>query len=321
MQVGPEERRRVSRSALLRPRRDRAHGDRRQRDPGFPEPHQLAGGAVKLNPARAHEVFESRIARPMAFPSRGRLRRHVIAASNMMRAIRAVSSERGRDPREYALFAFGGNGPLFAAGMARQLEMRHVVVPPAPGLFSSFGLLFADVEHHYVRTGVGWFVGCRQRSWPRPFGGWRRRRAPSSQQKASRVTPPAFAARLTAATRANRSSSPFPSPRAPSVPQTVAGIEEAFGREHERTYGHRAGPDEPVEIVSLRVVGLGLPDRPRVPDALTRGSLRTRPRRRRPPRRTSVPTSAGARPRSSTGPTWRRRARGRASSRSTIRPA
>src|SRR5207249_6531612 len=77
---------------------------------------------------------------------------HVIAASNMMRAIRAVSSERGRDPREYALFAFGGNGPVFAAGMARQLEMRRIVVPPAPGLFSSFGLLFADVEHHYVRT-------------------------------------------------------------------------------------------------------------------------------------------------------------------------
>src|SRR2546428_5599806 len=70
----------------------------------------------------------------------------------MMRAIRAVSSERGRDPREYALFAFGGNGPVFAAGMARQLEMRRIVVPPAPGLFSSFGLLYADVEHHYVRT-------------------------------------------------------------------------------------------------------------------------------------------------------------------------
>jgi len=49
---------------------------------------------------------------------------------------------------------------------------------------------------------------------------------------------------------------------------TLAELEEAFGREHERTYGHRAGPEEPVEIVSLRVVGQGIPDRPRVPDAL-----------------------------------------------------
>src|SRR5207245_582040 len=59
---------------------------------------------------------------------------------------------RGRDPREYALFAFGGNGPVFAAGMARALEMTRVVVPPAPGLFSAFGLLYSEVEHHYVRT-------------------------------------------------------------------------------------------------------------------------------------------------------------------------
>ena len=49
---------------------------------------------------------------------------------------------------------------------------------------------------------------------------------------------------------------------------TVAALAEAFGQEHERTYGHRAGPDEPVEIVSLRVVAQGLPDRPRVPERL-----------------------------------------------------
>ena len=70
----------------------------------------------------------------------------------MIRAIKAVSTERGRDPREFALFAFGGNGPLFAAGMAAALGMSRIVVPPSAGLFSSFGLLYADVEHHYART-------------------------------------------------------------------------------------------------------------------------------------------------------------------------
>src|SRR3989441_9514017 len=120
---------------------------------GFVNPRQLAGGAVKLNASRAHEVFESRIARPMGLPlAEAAHGAHVIAASNMMRAIRAVSSERGRDPREYALFAFGGNGPVFAAGMASQPEKRRLLRAPPPGLFSSFGLLFAGVEHHYVRT-------------------------------------------------------------------------------------------------------------------------------------------------------------------------
>jgi N-methylhydantoinase A/oxoprolinase/acetone carboxylase beta subunit len=70
----------------------------------------------------------------------------------MIRGIKAVSTERGRDPREFALFAFGGNGPLFACGMAQALGMKQVVVPPCAGLFSSFGLLYADVEHHYSRT-------------------------------------------------------------------------------------------------------------------------------------------------------------------------
>ncbi len=70
----------------------------------------------------------------------------------MIRAIKAVSTERGRDPREFALFAFGGNGPLFACGMAEALGIKRIVVPPSAGLFSSFGLLYADVEHHYGRT-------------------------------------------------------------------------------------------------------------------------------------------------------------------------
>ena len=120
---------------------------------GYLNPHALAGGAVKLNAARAREVFEEKVARRIGLPlERAAYGAHLIAASNMMRAIRAVSSERGRDPREYALFAFGGNGPLFAAGMAAALEMSRIVVPPAPGLFSSFGLLYSDVEHHYVRS-------------------------------------------------------------------------------------------------------------------------------------------------------------------------
>ena len=120
---------------------------------GYLSPTALAGGAVKLNAARSREVFQQKVAAPLGLPLEEAAHgAHLIAASNMMRAIRAVSSERGRDPREFALFAFGGNGPLFAAGMARALEITRVIVPPAPGLFSAFGLLYSEVEHHYVRT-------------------------------------------------------------------------------------------------------------------------------------------------------------------------
>jgi N-methylhydantoinase A len=234
---------------------------------GYLNPTRLAGGAVTLEAARAHEVFEDKVARPLGMPlveaAHGA---HLIAASNMMRAVRAVSSERGRDCREYALFAFGGNGPLFAAGMARELEMRRIVVPPAPGLFSSFGLLYADVEHHHVRT-------------------WRRLLGEADPAALGEVLE-----RIEAGARADLLAEGFPRMRVQrfadcryqgqsfelTIPLdrgrvtggALAALAEAFGQEHERTYGHRAGRDEPVEIVSLRVVAQGLSDRPRVPETI-----------------------------------------------------
>ena len=69
----------------------------------------------------------------------------------MMRALRAVSTERGRDPREFVLVAYGGAGPIHAAALAAELGVRTAVVPPLAGLFSSAGLLFARTEFHDVR--------------------------------------------------------------------------------------------------------------------------------------------------------------------------
>jgi len=236
---------------------------------GYLNPARLAGGAVKLNAARAHEVFEETVARPLGMPlveaAHGA---HLIAASNMMRAIRAVSSERGRDPREYTLFAFGGNGPLFAAGMGEQLEMRRIVVPPAPGLFSSFGLLYADVEHHYVRT---WRRLVREAD-PTALGDLLRR--VEAGARAQLATEGFHDARV----RLRRSADcryqgqsfelTIPVTDGPIDAGALAALAEAFGREHERTYGHRAGAEEPVEIVNLRVVAHGVSDRPRVPERI-----------------------------------------------------
>ena len=131
---------------------------------GYISPAYLVGGAVKLNADKARRAFAEKIATPMGMTlEKAAHGAHLIAASNMIRAIKAVSSERGRDPREFALFAFGGNGPVFACGMAAALGMRRIVVPPSAGLFSSFGLLYADVEHHYSRT----FRRLLRRSDPR----------------------------------------------------------------------------------------------------------------------------------------------------------
>ena len=234
---------------------------------GYLNPTHLVGGALKLNASRSHEVFEARIARPLGLElAEAAYGAHLIAASNMIRAIKSVSSERGRDPREYALFAFGGNGPLFAAGMARQLDMTRIVVPPAPGLFSSFGLLYGEVEHHYVKTyrratrtlGLGELNGI------------------VAQMEAEALAQLASEGFTGASARLRRSADlcyqgqsfelTVPLGLGQLDSRAIGELEEAFGREHERVYGHRAGPDEPVQLVSLRLVAQGIPDRPRVPD-------------------------------------------------------
>jgi N-methylhydantoinase A len=70
----------------------------------------------------------------------------------MIRALRSVTVERGRDPSDFMLCAFGGNGPVHAAHIARAMDIGTIIVPPCPGLFSAFGLLLADLEQHYSRT-------------------------------------------------------------------------------------------------------------------------------------------------------------------------
>ena len=120
---------------------------------GYINPDYLVGGELPLNAALSRSLFADMIADPLGLdPVEAAYGAHRIAVSRMIRAIRAVSSERGRDPRAFTLFAFGGNGPLFAAGMAAELAMKKIIVPPAAGLFSARGLLYADVEHHFSKT-------------------------------------------------------------------------------------------------------------------------------------------------------------------------
>jgi N-methylhydantoinase A len=236
---------------------------------GYINPAYLVGGALPLNADKAHRVFEEVIARPLGLSlAHAAYGAHQIAASNMMRAIKAVSTERGRDPRDYALFAFGGNGPLFAAGLAEALHMRRVIVPPSPGLFSAFGLLYADVEHHYSRT---FRRLLRQIDVDALNAAWDRMVAEAvAQLEVDGFTASQMRLRRTANMHYQGQTFELtvPVPAGPLTSQAIAVLEEAFGREHERTYGHRAGPEEPVELVTIQVVGQGLPDRPRLPEKL-----------------------------------------------------
>ena len=237
---------------------------------GYLNPDFLVGGELPLQTEACRQVFQAEIAERLDLElAHAAFGAHQIAASNMIRAIRAISSERGRDPRDYALMAFGGNGPLFAAGMARALGMGKIVVPPAPGLFSSFGLLYADVEHHFSRS----LMGLLRDSDPALLtAAWQELEA----QARAQLIQDGFEERQISIRRgANMHYKgqifelSVPAPDGVFDEAKIAELEERFGQEHERTYGHRAGPEEPVVLVTAQLVGLGLPDSDPVPDRLT----------------------------------------------------
>jgi N-methylhydantoinase A len=185
----------------------------------------------------------------------------------MMRAIRAVSVERGRDIRQAALLAFGGNGPLFAAWMARELGISRVIVPPMPGLFSAFGLLLADTEHHATRSLRmrldGAVLGAVQAALDELVAAGRGHLAadgfPVERQRLM----------LSALARYVGQSSELVVPVAGlNAAALLGGLAEAFGVEHQRSYGFRAGTEEPVELMGLSLVARGVAERARLPEAV-----------------------------------------------------
>lgn len=233
---------------------------------GYLDPGGLVGGALKLDVDAARAA----IARDLAEPLRcsveaaafGMLR---LASATMMRAIRAVSVERGRDARQFALLAFGGNGPLFAAGIARELGIRRVIVPPLPGVFSALGLLTADSEHHASRS-----VRVRlDRAQAEMIDAALAALADDGIAQLMRDGFPSErqSKRRSASARYLGQSSEI-EVALPDGAISPAQIAALFGDEHQRTYGFRAPDSEAVELISLSVIVRGLAERPRLPDRI-----------------------------------------------------
>ncbi len=109
-------------------------------------PDQFLGGEMQLDAPAARAALEARVARPLG------LSVERAAAGVLAIAVRAVTTERGLDPRDFTLIAYGGGGPLHAVSVARELAIGRVIVPQAPAHFSAFGMLLADVRRDYVLT-------------------------------------------------------------------------------------------------------------------------------------------------------------------------
>jgi N-methylhydantoinase A len=116
-------------------------------------PESFLGGEMRLDRVAAEDALSKRLAKPLAVnlqrAAAGMLQ---VATAAMANAVRHVTLERGLDPRDFTLVAYGGGGPLHAASVAKELSIRKIIIPNAPGHFSALGMLMADLRRDYVQT-------------------------------------------------------------------------------------------------------------------------------------------------------------------------
>jgi N-methylhydantoinase A len=179
---------------------------------------------------------------------------HQIANSRMMRALRSVSSERGRDPREFALVAYGGSGPIHAAGLAEDLGVRTVVVPEFAGLFSAVGLLFGRPEAHEVRVVRMELAEVDFAAAASAFEEMEQSLSQTLRLDGSEISY-ARSAELRYVGQSWNIEVPFRDHGL--TKESLRALAAAFEDEHERLYGVRGSAGSSIVIRSLRVTGSG----------------------------------------------------------------
>jgi len=224
---------------------------------GFLNPAHLAGGELRLHAPRAHEAIRRYVAGPLrlsvAVAAHG-IRQ--VANANMARAIRSVTIERGRDPRDYTLVAFGGSGPVHAVDVARALEIRRVLVPISPGVFTAVGMLASDLQHHFVRAHAAPLSTMSFPAANKVAEEMARdaRETLAAEGYADTHCALAFHADLRYAGQGSELSVPLPDGVFDAA--GVAALRAAFKREYTTTYGYAT--DEDLELVNLRLVATGM---------------------------------------------------------------
>ncbi|WP_158971553.1 hydantoinase/oxoprolinase family protein [Chachezhania sediminis] len=222
---------------------------------GYINPDYLVGGELKLNKPKAQAVLKAKVAdrvgKPMDQTCHGIFQ---VAAGTMVRAVKAVSTYRGRDPRDFTLFAMGGNGPVLATEIATTLEMKRVIVPLNPGVFSAYGLLRTPIQHELTQSFIG-IVGDEDNDgMDRVFAALEQRLLDLMAEEGCNPDTVKIArfADLRYLGQAHELTVPV-DPTASGLTDR-AQMREAFSAEHEATYGHRTDA-APVQSVNLRVIG------------------------------------------------------------------
>ena len=229
------------------------------------DPAGFLGGRLVLRPELAQDAIARVLASPLGLSveaaALGAVR---ILTDSLVQAIEMNSVRKGYDPRDFALVAFGGAGPLFACDIAKELSAKAVVIPPLPGLTSALGLLTSDISYDFGRTQL---QSLAHADLDGLAAGWAALEAQARAQLERDGLPEARIAFLRVADCRYLGQGyelRTPAPSGAIDASFVARLMQSFHDVHRRTYG-AAFPEKDVQLVNLRIVGLG-----RVPDIAPR---------------------------------------------------
>jgi N-methylhydantoinase A len=219
------------------------------------------GGRLVLNDKLALAALEP-LATSLSLSSLGLARGIVrISTTKIMGAVRSITVEVGRDPKDFALLAFGGGGGLVAVDVANELGIPTVIVPPGQGAFSAFGMLMADVQHDFSRTAV---FPLAELDAARLAAGY----DSMTDEARTLLTAEGFgpAEQLLTRTVDVRYAGQEHTVTVP-VPDAALSVADAVRRAftelHERQYGHTM--DDPIEVTTMRLRATGVVGKPTLP--------------------------------------------------------
>ncbi len=224
---------------------------------GYLDAHSLLGGDLPIDYQRAEYALQKKIGDPMnmtALQAAAAVRE--IVNNGMAEALRIVSIERGHDPREFSLVAFGGAGPVHAAALADELDIPRIIVPPIPGGFSALGLVMTDVRRDYART-----LYRQLEDLPASDieAVWSELQAQGEEMlRSTGISPDLWRFRRSADLRYSRQAYELNVTAEPGefTDKTKAELAGNFHSRHEQTYGHK-NLTEPVHLVTLRLTAVG----------------------------------------------------------------
>jgi N-methylhydantoinase A len=224
---------------------------------GWLDQDALLGGGLPIDLAAAERAIEMDVARPFGLSVREAAARIVeVVNSNMAQALRIVSVERGHDPREFSLIAFGGAGPVHAVALAEELAIPEVIIPPAPGAFSALGLVATDLKRDYART---LYADLEQVDPARVGDAFAAMEAAGTAMLEAAAVPTSRRALLRSADVRYRRQAyelTLPVEDGPVTRATLERLAASFHEKHEQTYGH-ANRNEAVQLVNLRLTAVG----------------------------------------------------------------